>query len=165
MADMEHYNLWTVFNALNLTSPVNVEPHRSHVCDFHGPVPYRIDNDFAFPMACAVRFKYPENESHPPVDLVWYNGGMRPPISDELVVLNKQLPEEGMMFVGDSGKILAGFNVQNPQIISGKKMDPMITPERKSNRWNKSMHKRYHYLLKPAKPANNIPVIFLKRNI
>jgi hypothetical protein len=28
-----------------------------------------------------------------------------------------------MMFVGDKGKILAGFNVQNPQIISGKKMD------------------------------------------
>ena len=26
-----------------------------------------------------------------------------------------------MMFVGDKGKILAGFNVQNPQIISGKK--------------------------------------------
>jgi hypothetical protein len=29
------------------------------------------------------------------------------------------LPAEGMMFVGDKGKILAGFNVQNPQIISG----------------------------------------------
>jgi hypothetical protein len=31
------------------------------------------------------------------------------------------LPAEGMMFVGDKGKILAGFNIQNPQIISGKK--------------------------------------------
>jgi hypothetical protein len=28
-----------------------------------------------------------------------------------------------MMFVGDRGKILAGFNIQNPQIISGKKME------------------------------------------
>ncbi len=28
-----------------------------------------------------------------------------------------------MMFVGDKGKILAGFNVQNPQVISGTKMD------------------------------------------
>ena len=27
------------------------------------------------------------------------------------------------MFVGDQGKILAGFNVQNPKIISGKQMD------------------------------------------
>jgi len=28
-----------------------------------------------------------------------------------------------MMFVGDKGKILAGFDVQNPQIISGQKME------------------------------------------
>ena len=27
------------------------------------------------------------------------------------------------MFVGDKGKILAGFRVENPQIISGKKME------------------------------------------
>ncbi len=47
---------------------------------------------------------------------------MRPPIPVELVNDNKELPQEGMMFVGDKGKILAGFNVQDPQIISGKKM-------------------------------------------
>lgn len=48
---------------------------------------------------------------------------MRPQIPVELINDNKELPQEGMMFVGDSGKILAGFNIQNPQIISGKKMD------------------------------------------
>jgi hypothetical protein len=35
---------------------------------------------------------------------------------------NKELPAEGMMFVGDSGKILAGFRGDNPQIIPEKKM-------------------------------------------
>jgi hypothetical protein len=30
MADMGHYSLWTVFNALQLTAPTIVEPHRSH---------------------------------------------------------------------------------------------------------------------------------------
>ncbi len=74
-------------------------------------------------MASSVRFKYPANGSRPPVDLCWYDGGMRPPIPVELLEDNKELPAEGMMFVGDKGKILAGFNVQNPQIISGKKMD------------------------------------------
>jgi hypothetical protein len=123
MADMGHYSLWTVFNALNLTSPVSVEPHRSHVCDFNGSVPFRINNDFSFPMASTVRFKYPANGDRPEIDICWYDGGMRPPIPEELVRDNKELPQEGMMFVGESGKILAGFNVQNPQIISGKKMD------------------------------------------
>ena len=123
MADMGHYSLWSVFNALQLTSPTIIEPHRSHVCGFRDTVPYRIPNDFSFPMASSVRFKYPANGNRGPVDLCWYDGGMRPPIPDELIAQDKDLPAEGMMFVGDSGKILAGFNIQNPQIISGKKMD------------------------------------------
>ena len=123
MADMGHYSLWTVFNALQLTAPTVIEPHLSHVVAMHEPVPYQIRNDFSFPMASTVRFKYPANGSRPPVDLCWYDGGMRPPIPVELMDANKELPAEGMMFIGDSGKILAGFNVQNPQIISGKKMD------------------------------------------
>ena len=126
MADMGHYSLWTVFNALKLTSPTVVEPHRSHVCDFNGSVPFRINNNFSFPMASAVRFRYPANGNRGPVDLYWYDGGMRPAIPDELSNENKELPQEGMMFVGDKGKILAGFRVENPQIISGKKIEAPV---------------------------------------
>jgi hypothetical protein len=74
-------------------------------------------------MASTVRFGYPANGGRGPVDLFWYDGGMRPPLPDELAVENKELPQEGMMFVGDKGKILTGFNLQNPQIISGQKME------------------------------------------
>lgn len=124
MADMGHYSLWSVFNALKLTSPTIVEPNRSHVCGFHEPVPYRINNDFSFPMASMVRFKYPANGNRGPVDLCWYDGGMRPATPRELLDENKELPQEGMMFVGDKGKILSGFHIKDPQIISGKKMEP-----------------------------------------
>jgi hypothetical protein len=123
MADMGHYSLWTVFNALQLTSPSTIIPNLSHVCAMHDPVPYQIQNNFSFPMASSVRFKYPANGSRPPVDLCWYDGGMRPPVPTEMLDEGKELQPEGMMFVGDKGKILAGFNVQNPQIISGTKMD------------------------------------------
>jgi hypothetical protein len=74
-------------------------------------------------MASTVRFRYPANGNRGPVDLYWYDGGMRPSIPEELAANNKELPEEGMMFVGDKGKILAGFNIQDPQIISGKQME------------------------------------------
>ncbi len=133
MADMGHYSLWVVFKALQLTSPIIIEPNLSHICAINNQVPFEIENNFSFPMASSVRFKYPANGSRPAVDLCWYDGGMRPPIPMELLEENKELPEEGMMFVGDKGKILAGFNIQNPQIISGNKMQPAaIVPDKRT---------------------------------
>ena len=121
MADMGHYSLWSVFNALELDAPTIIEPNGSHVCSFNGETPFRVKNDFAFPMASQVRFKFPSKGSRPAVDLCWYDGGMRPPVPEELYNLNKEMPAEGMMFVGDQGKILAGFHAGNPEIISGKR--------------------------------------------
>lgn len=126
MADMGHYSLWTVFNALQLTAPTIIEPNLSHVIGMNDPTPFQVRNDFSFPMASTVRFKYPANGSRAAVDLCWYDGGMRPPIPAELIDVNKELPREGMMFVGDKGKILAGFNVQDPQIISGNKIEATV---------------------------------------
>jgi hypothetical protein len=133
MADMGHHSLWSVFNALQPTSPTIIEPNLSHVRAMHDPVPYEIKM-IILPMASSVRFKYPANGSRPAVDLCWYDGGMRPPIPPELLEENKELPEEGMMFVGDKGKILAGFNIQNPQIISGNKMQPVAAAPEKRTR-------------------------------
>jgi hypothetical protein len=39
-----------------------------------------------------------------------------------LEVDNKELPIEGMMFVGSKGKILAGFLVEDPQLIPERRM-------------------------------------------
>jgi len=119
MADMGHYALWTVYKALELQDPTMVIPHLSHVVGMNEPVPFQITNDFSFPMASTVRLKYPAKGSRPPVDLCWYDGGMRPPIPIELLEQNKELPAEGQMFVGDKGKILTDFYVGNP-ILLGK---------------------------------------------
>jgi hypothetical protein len=35
---------------------------------------------------------------------------------------DRELPEEGMMFVGDRGKILGGFRAENPQLIPEARM-------------------------------------------
>ena len=59
MADMGHYSLWTVFKALELGSPTSVEPMLSHTCEFKDDVAAKVKNDFSFPTASSVRFKYP----------------------------------------------------------------------------------------------------------
>ena len=56
------------------------------------------------------------------MDLIWYEGGMRPPTPPELEEDHKELPAEAMMFVGDKGKILAGFRVENPRLIPERRM-------------------------------------------
>ncbi len=69
-----------------------------------------------------IRFKFPAQEELPSIDIFWHDGGMKPQTPEELEVDNKELPREGMMFVGDSGKILADFRGDKPQIIPEKKM-------------------------------------------
>jgi hypothetical protein len=47
---------------------------------------------------------------------------MRPPTPEELEEDNKEFLAEQMMFVGDKGKILAGFHVDNPRLIPERRM-------------------------------------------
>jgi hypothetical protein len=134
MADMGHYSLWSVFNALQLEGPTSIEPILSHQCVMQDNVPYKVKNDFSFPVACSVRFKFPARGQRPSVDLIWHDGGMRPPTPEELDEDRKELAAEGMMFVGDKGKILAGFHGDDPRLIPEKKMSGYQTPEKPAPR-------------------------------
>ncbi len=120
MADMGHYSLWTVFNALELSGPTSIEPNMTHECEFRGNVSATIANNFSFPTASSVRFRYPARGERPAIDLVWHEGGIKPPTPPELDEARQELPAEGMMFVGDKGRILAGFRVENPRLLSEK---------------------------------------------
>lgn len=120
MADMGHYSLWTVFEALKLGKPTIIEPNFSHVCDINQQgAAFKINNDFSFPFASSMRFKYPAIEGRPAIDLVWYDGGMRPPVLKEFYEQGVEFPSEGMMFKGTKDIILTrGFLVENPYLLS-----------------------------------------------
>ena len=128
MADMGHYSLWTVFRALELENPTSVEPILSHTCDFKDNVAMTVKNDFSFPTASCARFKFPARGARAAVDLIWYEGGMRPPTPPELEEDHKDLPAEGMMFVGRKGKILAGFHVDHARLIPERRMRRYAAP-------------------------------------
>ena len=128
MADMGHYSLWTVFNALELSGPTSIDPMLTHACMLKDSVSTTIRNDFSFPLAGVVRFKYPAHGARGPIELVWYDGGIHPPTPAELDEDGQELTREGMMFVGDKGKILTGFNVENPRLIPAARMKGVRTP-------------------------------------
>jgi hypothetical protein len=73
-------------------------------------------NDFAFPYANRVCFKFAAHGQWPAIKLYWYDGGMRPFTPDELLEDGKSIPATGSLFIGDKGVVL------NNEIIPAKKM-------------------------------------------
>jgi hypothetical protein len=122
LADMGHYSLWPVFREFNLDAPLCVESRPAHVCALRGNVAVTLRNDYSFPVACTIRFQFAAKADRPPLDIFWYDGSMKPPTPEELVADNQELAPEGMMFVGDKGKLLGGFHGEDARLIPEQKM-------------------------------------------
>jgi len=121
IADMGHYSLWPLFLTLGInTAPLSAEAWGTTTSTVDNQVAHSLQNDVAFPYSCIVRFKFPQQTSLSPFELIWYDGGMRPTTPEELE--NGTLEREGMMFVGDKGKIIAGFRCENPKLLPESKM-------------------------------------------
>lgn len=121
LADMGHYSLWPVFRLFDLDSPVAVESRPTHICELDGNnVPHKVHNDYSFPASCTIRFSFAAKGTRPALDIFWYDGSIKPPTPEELGT--QELEAEGMLFVGDKGKILAGFLGEDARIIPEAKM-------------------------------------------
>jgi hypothetical protein len=115
IADMGHYSLFPLFLALGITSPaLSAESYATTTCTIKNNVSMGVKNDVAFPLSCIVRFKFGAQPSLPPFELFWYDGGIRPANPEELDKIDKSFEREGMMFVGDKGKIICGFRGESP---------------------------------------------------
>lgn len=125
IADMGHYSLWPMFMTLGINAaPLSAEAYSTTTRQVVDHVSKPVVNDVAFPYSCIVRFKFPKQETLPAFDLFWYDGGMKPHTPEELEVDGKDMPAEGMMFVGDKGKIIGGFRNERPVLIPERKMQP-----------------------------------------
>ena len=129
MADMGIYSLWPVFTALELEAPVSAEAWGTHSCSIIDQVSRPTQNDFSYPAACTFHFKFAARDDRPACELFWYDGGMKPRRPEEIEAQNIELPIEGILFVGDEGKILAGFNGQEPRLFAHGKCEPLALSE------------------------------------
>jgi len=120
IADMGHYSMFPLFLAFGIDKPaLSAEAFATTTCIIENNVSKGLKNDVAFPLSCVVRFKMPSSEFGP-FDLVWYDGGIKPLKPEELE--DQEYPREAMMFVGDKGKIIAGFRGENPRLIPESRM-------------------------------------------
>lgn len=60
-----------------------------------------------------VTWEYPARDGLPPLELHWYDGGLRPhrPMEFDHAI---PMPRNGLLFVGEKGKLLAGYSGGNP---------------------------------------------------
>ena len=91
IADMGHYSLWPIFQLLDLESPISVESTPSHVCTVSDEICQRIKNDYSFPAACTIRMRFAPKGERAALDIFWYDGGIKPPVPEELMAENKEL--------------------------------------------------------------------------
>jgi hypothetical protein len=123
IADMGHYSLFPLFQTFGIdTPPIGAKAYGTTHRYVDGNTYKWLDNDVSFPLSSLIQIQFPKQKNLPAFDLFWYDGGMKPFIPEEMEEDNRDMPEEGMMFVGDKGKILAGFRGEDPEIIPSKAM-------------------------------------------
>jgi predicted dehydrogenase len=120
LGDMGSYSFDTIFRVLKLESPASVEASSSD----------RYDE--TYPLASIVRYEFPARGDMPPVRFTWYDGGLMPRRPDELEETASfqggNENDEGLLFIGDRGKIFCGFHGNNPRLIPQAKMDSYKQP-------------------------------------
>jgi len=98
----------------------------------------------SFPLASIVTYDYPAREGFPPVRIVWYDGGLKPPRPAEMG--ERELPEESILYIGTKG-IMLDDRILNPDLEAKAKT---ITPTliRRGDTW-----KEWHEACKGGEPA------------
>jgi predicted dehydrogenase len=106
IADMGFYSLWPIFETLSLPVPSSVEALVSTDSVITDQVSAIRVNDFSFPNASQVRFRFPAIKTGASVPLYWYDGGMKPYTPEALEVDGNEMPVTGTMYLGDKGAIV-----------------------------------------------------------
>ncbi len=116
IGDMGCHNMDPAFYALELGYPEWIEARTAHADDIHRP------------FASMVHFKFPARVNGPPVKLVWY-GGLLPATPEDLEP-GRQLTGggNGILFIGDKGKMMCGGWAGTPRLIPEEKMQAYHRP-------------------------------------
>jgi predicted dehydrogenase len=129
IGDMGCYSFDTMFRVLKLDAPDWVEASGNMPYTRQKTVTRPFVQNETYPKACLITYHFPAREEMTPVKIHWYDGGLKPSRPSELED-QRELPEEGMLFVGDRGKILCDFSGGSPRIIPESKMRSYERPDK-----------------------------------
>jgi predicted dehydrogenase len=134
--DMGCHFLDTPFKALRLKYPIAAEASAAEAW-------MGADLNDSCPAASMVHVYFPARGKMPPVTMVWYDGGLRPPRPEELGP-NESFGtwDGGLLFEGTKGKMLCEIFGGNPTLLPTKlnklikKPDPVIPRIKENHQMN-----------------------------
>lgn len=115
LGDMGCHIFDRAFWALKLGNPISVEAYSTKV------------NSETAPLASVITYEFAERDGMPPVKLIWYDGGLKPP-KPEKMAAERQLPDNAGLFIGDKGIILAPQG-GGPRLIPESEMNDFKRPD------------------------------------
>ncbi|MBI4877073.1 MAG: Gfo/Idh/MocA family oxidoreductase, partial [Acidobacteria bacterium] len=134
VGNMGSYSFSGMFKILDLTPPVAAEACASGF--FDASVEAREET---YPRTSIIHLDFPARGARPPVRISWYEGGLRPPRPAGLLPEDDHFfqpggANEGTLYEGDKGFILADFNGNNPRFypqlekpqVARQRNDPAI---------------------------------------
>ena len=102
--------------ALKLGYPTSVEASSTHIYSETAP------------LASLVTYNFPARGELPPVRMVWYDGGIKPPRPEELEP-HEEWPVDGVLYVGDRGKIMHKSHGGKPTLLPLSRMNDFQRPD------------------------------------
>jgi len=143
IGDMACHNMDPAFWALELGHPLSVEASSSGI------------NPETTPLKSTISYQFGARRNMPPVKVTWYGGGLMPPRPEELEP-GRELTGggNGILFVGDKGKIMCPGWSGNPRIIPETKMKAYKLPPKTLAR-SKGHHRDWIDACKGGKPASS----------
>jgi predicted dehydrogenase len=82
----------------------------------------------AYPLSCIVTYDFPARGPMPPCRLVWYDGGLRPPIMPKELD-GQKIPAGGALYIGDKG-VMMDDRVLTPGLADAAAKVPKTLPRR-----------------------------------
>lgn len=80
-----------------------------------------------YPHAILTHYTFPARGDMPPLQVHMYDGGLMPPRPEELEP-GRSMGENGVLFVGDKGKMLCGGWSSSPRLIPESRMKEYVRP-------------------------------------
>ena len=140
LGDMAVHNADPAFFALELGAPIAAEAESSPV------------NNETFPEWSIITYYFPAKGGRPAVTMKWYDGGKLPPRPEELEE-GRNLGDNGILFVGDKGKLLGPSHAGAPRLIPESRMKEYGRPPKMLER-SIGHHEEWIQACKDGKPQN-----------